>query len=229
MKKLFVFAVVMAVLVTVTAQNVSDVQQQSYIIGTGVANVAEVDQSGSSNTANVDQRYPFFLSIRANEAAIDQGGTANNAGILQVGIGNSASIFQRGAQNQAKMEVWGIDNTTEIIQGFEASYASDVSIQGEATQLVYAYGSRALIDQVGRQNVAIQQIGDWGVMAGNNNSLRIYQSGTNSISKQTIIVPINIFGLGQDNSELIRQGSESFAEQIIGSNRVLSLIGIMQR
>lgn len=82
--------------------------QQTYIDQSGSSNRANVqqdgrhllsvvNQSGNSNQANVSQSGSYNLAI------IDQDGSSNKANISQTGTGKTGVILQRGSGNRASI------------------------------------------------------------------------------------------------------------------------------
>lgn len=195
MKKLvFLFAMVLAASVAMAQQNKSEIVQASEDNTATVNQEAETDeplngtyswvnQQGSKNTANVDQRHTGDLSNRTGnlDAYIDQVGNSNEATQLQGPHSQQgatyAKIWQGGNYNTAFQNQVKYGNSAEIYQGGSgntARQAQDINLS------LYAEGSfnMAYINQSGDENTAEQHQDGW------SNDAWIYQSGSGNTATQ---------------------------------------------
>ena len=143
------------------------------------SSTAGIDQSGSGNVAEIDQKYVWFSS-----AYIGQwGGSSNTANIVQasMSVGN-ASINQ-----------WGDGNAATIKQGYPISGCC-------------GYALNASISQTGSSNIAEADQAGWGSDAsiyqnGSFNTAMVTQNGTDYNNHNVA----NISQIGMSNSATVSQ------------------------
>lgn len=122
-------------------------------------NAATLLQSGTGNTARIDQQS---LANTGNQAYVEQVGVANALGLVQTGSGNVATVGQSGAGNQADLTQNGQGNASTLTQQGNNNRLTGVVVGNSNELNIHQDGSNNQVDSEIRQNKQAYTINQYG-------------------------------------------------------------------
>lgn len=122
-------------------------------------NAATLLQSGTSNTARIDQQS---LASGGNQAYVEQVGAVNILGLVQTGSGNMATVGQSGAGNQADLTQNGQGNASALTQQGNNNRLTGVVVGNSNELNIHQDGSNNQVDSEIRQNKQAYTINQYG-------------------------------------------------------------------
>lgn len=228
----------------------------------GYANTGMITQSGDNNVATQSQtRNNTVLGVAGNVADVEQTGSTNTSGQTQTGNRLNATVDQLGNDNQANQAQTGNQNTATIDQDGDDNTATQSQANTQNTATAFQTGTlntssqtqiannpnqnTSLIDQAGDNNMAtlvqerssniatILQTEDWHqasqLQTGTGNSAFIDQSGVtggpgNTATQQQ--TRVDAVRTGSNNNAKIYQANSNNAatQQQLGSISSTALI-----
>lgn len=198
----------------------------------GISNGVTVDQLGATaiNDSTIKQgldpsHFPSELNtarviqdgfnVLKNFSNIDQDGSSNDASATQGGNGvggdtNRSTIDQTGTLNAAAVLQGNaqLNNDATIIQSGDSNYAS--AVQGGATE-----------GNSNHNDSGITQLGE-------SNDARVYQGGSAAADNISTITQKDSFGLGGDNTALVKQHGSANNDSVLFQDGSLNNATIIQ-